>query len=648
MMRAMIGLHPVARMLVITTIIDAVFSVGAGIAWLLVGSVSMPVLAGSYAARVLVCALWLARTLRPVSRAMQPGASDSLVLEADAVLQRGLERFALGFALIWTGSGILAYTITLAAPRVGVELARAELVLIGFGSGSSGLIAYAIVLALMAALSRPLLAAVSRELMTRGLAPKRRARSFTASLRRFLTVFILGVLLLMGSIGGKALVDTTRAQAVSTQLTRAALAVDDLHRGHDLSDANLELVADAALPPVVERTLDDRAASGFDPQTERAVGAVRVDANTWLVAAAKPDKQLLGIALSFLAMVALFGGATYASAAGIAQGVVGSLDALRGATRRVAEHGELRALGRVAPERDDEVGALVHDFNDMLDMLESLTAAAQAVASGDLELSLDHPGDLHDAFRTMLTQLRSMIEQLRDTSRDVSSVSAEIRASAAAQEQAISKLSEDADRAHQTAASLADAARAINDAADGVLASAEQGVATAELVSTRISALDDQARGIGELLEQVREIAERSDLLALNGSLEATRAGEAGRGFALVSAEMRRLAERVTATVVEMRERIAGIQGAGAETVAATNQSRALIEDTARAARDISTLTAEQRANTDEASATSSAIAEFVVEASSGAAQIRAASEGLRLRAAELEQLSSSWLDPEN
>ena len=604
----------------------------------------MPALALAYALRVVAAALGLTSVFRPVTRVLRlrEEASEAEVLAADRVLQHDLERAALLFALVWGGSGLAAYAITLAFPSLGIVVAGAEHLLTLMGAVSSGLVSYAIFLSLMAVLARPLLVSVADQLGARGLDPARPQRSFTRTLRRFLTAFMVGLLMLVGSVGGKALVDATRARAASNQLTRAALAASD-YRGGRALDTDLVLVENAELPDGLDRTLDDRAASGFDPRAELAIGAVRVDAETWVVASERPEGQLWRVGLSFLALVGVFGGATYASAAGIARGVVGSLDSLRGATRDMVERGELDALGRIAPEREDEVGALVRDFNDMLDMLDSLGRAAEAVAAGELQLELDHPGDLHDAFRTMLTQLREMVERLRETSRELSSVSAEIRASAAAQEQAIARLSTDAESAHQTTTSLAEAARAINDAAAGVLSSAEQGVETAEVVSTRIATLGHQAAGIGELLDQVREIADRSDLLALNGSLEATRAGEAGRGFALVSAEMRRLAERVTATVVEMRERIAGIESAGVETVEAMARSRVLIEGTARAARDISTLTAEQRANTDQASATSSAIADFVVEASSGAAQIRAASEGLHQRAAELEDLSKRW-----
>src|SRR5690606_16131120 len=96
-----------------------------------------------------------------------------------------------------------------------------------------------------------------------------------------------------------------------------------------------------------------------------------------------------------------------------------------------------------------------------------------------------------------------------------------------------------------------------------VLGDAEQAVATTDDTAAQITALRRHTASIGELLQTIGEIANRSDLLALNGSLEATRAGEAGRGFSLVATEMRRLAERVTGTVEDVRGRVEQIEVSG-------------------------------------------------------------------------------------
>ena len=164
----------------------------------------------------------------------------------------------------------------------------------------------------------------------------------------------------------------------------------------------------------------------------------------------------------------------------------------------------------------------------------------------------------------------------------MASASSEIYAAAQEQESAAARSSNSVNEMSATVESLAESAERITATANGVLDNAEQTLATADTMTSRIGELTAQANGVGDLLEVIREVANRSDLLALNGSLEATRAGEAGRGFALVAAEMRRLAERVTGTVTDVRGRVADIKASGSSTVMATEQSRKLAHDTAR------------------------------------------------------------------
>lgn len=107
----------------------------------------------------------------------------------------------------------------------------------------------------------------------------------------------------------------------------------------------------------------------------------------------------------------------------------------------------------------------------------------------------------------------------------------------------------------------------------------------------------------------------------------------AGRGFALVAAEMRRLAERVTGTVNDVHE------AATASTVVATQESRELAQSTAEAARQISAVTLRQSKDTEQASIDVHSVAEMVAAAASATTETRAAAEGLRRQAAELERL---------
>jgi methyl-accepting chemotaxis protein len=158
---------------------------------------------------------------------------------------------------------------------------------------------------------------------------------------------------------------------------------------------------------------------------------------------------------------------------------------------------------------------------------------------------------------------------------------------------------------------------------------------TDEMVQ-RIGQLSSHAGRIGEILEVIRDIADKSDLLALNGSLEASRAGESGRGFALVAGEMRRLAERVTASVHDVKKLVFDIRESGSSTVMATEESRKLAEGTTEAARQITFVTQQQRSGTEQVSQSVKNIADVVSQAVSATSQTRTAAQALKSRADSL------------
>ena len=88
-----------------------------------------------------------------------------------------------------------------------------------------------------------------------------------------------------------------------------------------------------------------------------------------------------------------------------------------------------------------------------------------------------------------------------------------------------------------------------------------------------IQQLAEQARGIGKVLDVIRAVSEQTNLLALNAAIEAARAGEAGRGFAVVADEVRTLAHRTQQSTLEIEQMIGGIQGSTGTAVASIHSS---------------------------------------------------------------------------
>jgi methyl-accepting chemotaxis protein len=315
---------------------------------------------------------------------------------------------------------------------------------------------------------------------------------------------------------------------------------------------------------------------------------------------------------------------------------IGKLTAI---SRRIVEQGDLKEIGTVAVATNDEIGVLTDKVNDVLDLMRDVSTAAHSIAKGDLRAVVTGTGELPDSFRGMLESLRGMVQQIGETAVDLASAAAEIFAASQEQEAAAASQSSAMVEISRTMDSLSESAAHVSEAVQGVLGNAERTLHNTDDMVRRIGELTSHANRIGEILEVIRDIADRSDLLALNGSLEASHAGDGGRGFALVASEMRRLAERVTASVADVKKLVSDIRDSGSSTVMATEESKKLAEGTTDAARQITFVTQQQRSGTEQVSQSIKGIADVVSQAVSATSQTRTSAQGLKTQADRLSAL---------
>jgi methyl-accepting chemotaxis protein len=314
----------------------------------------------------------------------------------------------------------------------------------------------------------------------------------------------------------------------------------------------------------------------------------------------------------------------------------------------------------------------------------------KGLAEGDLVTSLeiinrDEFGDLGKTYNETIHRLAESYSQLQEKSIQISSSSAIIASanrfsatSSNEQAEAVLEATLTIEELNHTAGEIAEAASLVVKAAEEALVDAGEGQITlkesinsitqlklkVQDIAEKILALNERSQRVGHIIEQITGIADQTHLLALNAAIESAAAGGSGKRFAVVAAEVKKLAERSRAATREVQEVLTEIQYATAASVMSTEQGMKQaeygvvlahrsgdaneniiqqIDRTAQLSNAISLATQQQRSASEQVVANMRQIAIVIEDAAASAVQNSKLATSLDEVAKTMKQLTSQF-----
>ena len=310
------------------------------------------------------------------------------------------------------------------------------------------------------------------------------------------------------------------ALAASTKLIDGSASFDDLRPSLDRMASDLAQA---------QKQGSDFRAQAYDSFQQTLVETREANANT----------TRLGIILSLVLVILVSLGAwlVIRSVMVNIRGVIASLQSIA--------RGDGDLTQRVNVESNDEIGAMIELFNSFLDKLQStirqIIDAATPLGQVSKELYKLTQGSEENA--------KSQQHHTDSITRDILTMTGSIQEVAQRSQQASDEANSAARQAATAREHVGSLSTGISDLGDSVMGAVKA-----------MEQLEEETQEVGSVLTVIRSIAEQTNLLALNAAIEAARAGEQGRGFAVVADEVRHLAQRTAESTAEINQIIDTVQ----------------------------------------------------------------------------------------